>query len=520
MQNEESLEIPKEHVPFKSKAALGIGGIGNSLLSGITYAAITFFYNAKLGVNEWLLGIGWLVFMIWNTINDPIFGNWMDNSKHKLGRRVPFIRYGAPIYGLTFIFCWYPVVPLDNELALFFNFLLSLVLLDTMYSIVGTCYFALPNEMAVTAEERASIGLITSAFGIISLVVTFIVPLTLLTGDEVGLNPLFRPIMILIAVVSTVLLYATSYYLKENRFAIMQEKESLWEGLKITLKNKPFFIYEIFGFSMTLLMTIIQTGLFYYFDYVVVDQIYTPTGDLNLVSGVIFFLALASGVGCGVFVNLKKISPAQWGPKKIIIINMVAVTFGFLLLFLLGRNLVASSVAFFILTFGAGGGLVSLPALTGDVIDNDELITGKRREGFYGGLNAIVTKPAISIANWAFLGMIGVFGFVRPVLDNGAAIKQPQTDLALTGILFALSIIPAIFTAISAIGMVWYSLDGPEWVEKKKYIMELHQKKEREFVEFLARKGEICEVDSFAGDEKCQDKIEESISDEDLKKLG
>ncbi|MHA1734677.1 MAG: MFS transporter [Promethearchaeota archaeon] len=484
-------ELLEEHVPLKSKVALGIGGVGNALMSGITYAAITFFYNAKLGLDGKLLGVGWLVFMVWNALNDPIFGNWMDNSKHKLGRRVPFIRYGAPIYGLTFIFCWYPVVPLDDQWALFFNFLLALVLLDTMYSIVGTCYFALPNEMAVTAKERASIGVVTSAFGVISIVVTFLVPLRLLTGDEVGLNPWFRPVMVLIAVVSTVLLYITSYFLKENRFAVMQEKESLWAGLKATLKNKAFFIYEIFGFSMTLLMTIIQTGLFYYFDYIVADQVFLPSGDVNLGVGLVFVLSLAGGVGTGVVVNLRKIPPTEWGPKRVIIVNMVAVTSGFLLLFVLGRNLVAASGAFFILTFGAGGGLVSLPALTGDVIDNDELITGRRREGFYGGVNAIITKPAISLANWAFLGIIGAFGFVRPVLEGGVVVKQPQTDLALTGILFALSIVPAIFTTISAIGMRWYPLDGPEWVEKKRQIMELHARKEREFLEWLEGQEQI-----------------------------
>lgn len=480
-------------LPFKTKFWFALGGLANGVLSGTVYASITFYFNTKLGMDEGLLGIAWILFIVWNAANDPILGWLMDNSKSKLGRRVPFIRYGAALYGLTFVLCYVPLAPLGNQWLLFVDFLIVMFLFDTLYSLIGTCYFALPNEMAITAERRAEVAVFGSAFGLIGTLVTFILPTALLTGVEVGTHPLFFPIFILTAVICAVLLFVASYFIKENKFAILQEPEGLWESIRTTVKDprhrKILAVWMTVSFSMTLLGTILTTGIFYYIDYVVVDEIYLPNGDLNVLGLLPLGLSAVGGVVVGILFNLKRL-PA-WGPKKIMRVNFVIITGGFVLLFFLGRELTWMPLPFFIALFGYAGAMISFPALMGDVIDHDELVTNKRREGVYGGFNAIITKPAISLANWAYLGIIGLFGFVRPVIVDNVAVKQAQPDSALTGILFSLTIIPAIFTAISVVVMHWYPLDGPEWLAKKQQIMALHAEKERAYVEYLAREGAL-----------------------------
>ncbi|GAG81136.1 unnamed protein product, partial [marine sediment metagenome] len=54
------------------------------------------------------------------------------------------------------------------------------------------------------------------------------------------------------------------------------------------------------------------------------------------------------------------------------------------------------------------------------------------------------------------------------------------------GLLFAFCIIPAILLAITALALRWYPLDGPEWREKKRHIMELHEEKEKEYRQSLS----------------------------------
>ena len=224
------------------------------------------------------------------------------------------------------------------------------------------------------------------------------------------------------------------------------------------------------AFLIGIVLPMFSTGILYYIDYNISGQ--TP---------IFVLLAMLTGIVLGMVLNLKKI--ATWQPKKTMMINALLITIGFTILFFVGNNAILAAFPFLIIGIGYAGGMVAIPVLMGDAIDNDELITGKRREAIYGGVNAIVTKPAISIANFIYLAVIGAFGFVAPI---GSI--QPQTDVALIGLLFAFCIIPAILLAFTALFLRWYPLDGPEWLEKKRYIMELHEKKEKEYHQSLTEK--------------------------------
>ena len=48
------------------------------------------------------------------------------------------------------------------------------------------------------------------------------------------------------------------------------------------------------------------------------------------------------------------------------------------------------------------------------------------------------------------------------------------------------------FTAVS---LRWYPLEGPNWLEKKKQIMKIHEEKEREYLEFLSKESKLSEKD-------------------------
>lgn len=470
--------IIKEHVPAKLKLNFGLGALGNFLLSALVFANLSFFYVEKMGADPGLIGIAWLIFGIWNTINDPIVSYFIDNTRTKIGRRIPYIRYGSFLYGISFILCWFPFASYGDTWGLFFNFLLALFFLDTMFSIVGCCYFALPNEIAVTAEGRASLSVYNSLFYISGVIISFLIPIFLLTGQEGGVHPLFYPVMITIGIVSTLLLFITSFGIKENMFAQMQEQEGFIEGLKNTLKNKPFWIFMLPAFCIALLVPILQIGLLYYIDYIIVQQ------DITFM-----FIGIGIGAIIGLGLTLTKVD--DWGPKIVMMVTLFLGALGFTILFFLGRNVIAAAFPAVLIGVGLAGSLITNPVIMGDLIDNDELITGKRREAIYGGVNALIVKYPISIANWLFLLVIVGFGFVPPQLVDGVNIKQPQSELAIYGIMFAFCIIPAIFLWLSTIAMKRYPLHGPEWKEKKAYIMELHEEKQEKWVKKCADEGLI-----------------------------
>ena len=476
----EQIEIPEEHISPLMGINYSIGAFANNILNGLVFSSITFFYIDKLGANPTLIALAWMIFLFWNTINDPIISYFIDNTRTKIGRRIPYIRYGSIFYGLAFIFCWFPIAQPGDDIGLFINFFFALFFLDTMFTIIGCCYFCLPNEIAITAKGRGIMALY-NAFALFGAVILgLILPIFLLT-DQVGLPAIFHPLMVFIGLGSAAALFLTSYGIKENMFAQLQEHEPFLEGLKLTLKNKPFWIYMLPSFCISLVFPVLATGILYYIDYVIAGHDITS-----------FLIGLGSGVLLGLICNLYLIDKIK--AKKTIIINYYLVTIGFALLFLMGQNAAAAAFPCLPLGFGFIGLLLAGPVIMGDIIDNDEIITGKRREGVYGGVNAIVTKPSLSIANWLFVTVIVWFGFISPIVnDQGIAIKQPQSELAITGILSAFCIVPAIGLGISAVLMHFYPLDGLEWQKKKKSIIELHEQKEKEYLQKLSLEGKLIQ---------------------------
>ncbi|XP_059898400.1 transmembrane protein 180-like isoform X1 [Gadus macrocephalus] len=87
-----------------SMTTLG-AGMMNSIFS---------FYYVKLFLNKYQISEGafhqsQVVYMIWNAVNDPLFGYLQDNSKVQCcSRRRLAILYGAPLYSLAFLLAWYP----------------------------------------------------------------------------------------------------------------------------------------------------------------------------------------------------------------------------------------------------------------------------------------------------------------------------------------------------------------------------------------------------------------------------
>jgi GPH family glycoside/pentoside/hexuronide:cation symporter len=371
-------------LPLKSKLAYGGLGAGISLPSQIAFSAITFFYNVKLGLSPELIGIAWMIFSIWNAVNDPLFGFIGDRTKsEKYGRRIPYIRFGAPIYGIIFILCWFPLVDTNNQVALFFNFIIALFAFDTIFTILGLINFTLPAEMAMTAKERANLLVYGNILNSIGLLISFILPIILLTGNESPIDDsAFLITMIFVGIISAIILFVSSFYLKENKYTQMEAPLPVVKGIVETFKNKPFLIFEVSNFSFTLAQTILTTAIFYYIDYVLVISGFLASIPLMLVFLVIFAFLIVFNK----FV-------VRYGVKKTFIFSILWTGLSFVILFFLGWILATALIGFILIGIGMSGYMLTNQVLIADVVDYDETRTGKRRETTYSGINALLTKP-------------------------------------------------------------------------------------------------------------------------------
>ncbi|QEE16165.1 MFS transporter [Promethearchaeum syntrophicum] len=454
-----------DEIPRKTKWAFGLIGTASSALEGTVFGSITFFYNIKLGLSSDLIGIAWLIFGFWNAINDPLFGILEERTKTKIGRRIPYIRYGAFIYGFLFILSWFPFFG-NSQTALVLNFIVVLFVFDSIFTLVGLVTYSLPAEMAITAKSRANLGVYTTILGALGVLVSMALPMFLLTGETTELDPAFRPAMIIVGIISSVIMFVGSYFLYENDYTQKEDTLGIIDSLKACLKNKPFLIFESSNFMWVIGYTTLLSGIFYYIQFILQLEEF-----MAMVPIVIVFLSLF------IFTFVFSLYISKYGLKKIQFAGLLITSIIFLIAFFLANTLVPAVIIMIFIGIGFAARVVSEQPIMGDLIDYDETLTGKRRETTYAGINALFMKPSISIANWLYLTIFTAYGFDETL--------NTQTDHAKDGIMLGFFLVPAIFFFIATILFLWYPLHGKEWNSKKEDISKIHIQKENDYLEYL-----------------------------------
>lgn len=132
--------------------------------SATTFAAtlmnsVFMFYYVKVFVKKYNVTSSWfqasqVIFLVWNAINDPLFGYVQDKSNWKMfkSRRLSVL-YGSPFFALSFIipwFSWSTSSPIISGLHLLF----SLCFYDTLFTFVLLAQCALFSEMTCNINDK------------------------------------------------------------------------------------------------------------------------------------------------------------------------------------------------------------------------------------------------------------------------------------------------------------------------------------------------------------------------------
>ena len=137
--------------------------------------ALTYYFTRWRGLDPVLAGWVWILFGLWNAVNDPLFGYISDRTKSKLGRRIPYIRFGAPIYGIAFIMFWFIFPGTQNsQTGMFIQMVLALFIFDSLYTAIATSLYVMPYEMAVSNKARSGIFLWKIIFTVFPMAVPLI----------------------------------------------------------------------------------------------------------------------------------------------------------------------------------------------------------------------------------------------------------------------------------------------------------------------------------------------------------
>ena len=81
----------KDKYSTKQIIFYSFGNLADTISSQFFAYLLFTFYYVVIGLNVNYLMVGFIIWSIWNAINDPLFGAISDRTNTKLGKRKPYI---------------------------------------------------------------------------------------------------------------------------------------------------------------------------------------------------------------------------------------------------------------------------------------------------------------------------------------------------------------------------------------------------------------------------------------------
>jgi GPH family glycoside/pentoside/hexuronide:cation symporter len=215
-----------------------------------------------------------------------------------------------------------------------------------------------------------------------------------------------------------IIIIIITYVVKERReFYEGAKPLPLGKALTTSLTSRSFQILVAQNFMSILVSSLVVGSVFYMADYLV------PMPTMVLLACI--FVPMLIGIPLTTVLRARL---GVVGAQQLLLLTAGA---GLLLIMVAPPPLIAACLAL------AGLGLAGPQTLTNvlfaEVIDEDEIRSGVRREGAFFGINALVTKPAQSIAIALAPFILALTHFVTRD-QNGGQIFLNQLASALLGI--------------------------------------------------------------------------------------
>ncbi|MEO0625642.1 MAG: MFS transporter [Bacteroidota bacterium] len=448
----------KGKVPFGQKVAFGLGMLANQMFP----AALGIFMVVlvqDLGFSGWMWGLIYFLPRIFDSFTDPILGFISDNTRSKWGRRRQYVFLGAVIMGISYIIMW----QLYRENGLAYNFTYFLCWSFVFYlglTIFSVPYVAMGYEMSDDFHERTNIMAVAQWIGQWAWVIApwFWVIMYDPSWFE-NADSATRTLGVWVGISCAILAMIPAIFIKsrstENDTDLIPLElknigtsfNEIILGFKEALKIKPFrklcistfFIFNAFNTVATFTFFVIVYHLFNG-DAEAANAGFWPTlfGSLGAISTTFIVIPIVTWMS-------KKV-----GKKTAFLWSQAISLIGYIMLWFLlipGKPyMFIFALPFF--SFGIGSLFTLMMSMTSDVIDLDELNTGKRREGIFGAIYWWMVKFGFAIAG-------GLSGVIISIVGFQEGVPGTEQESAITGLRMFFSGLPMVGTLIAMYVMLY-----------------------------------------------------------------
>ncbi|GMX61665.1 MFS transporter [Paenibacillus elgii] len=376
-----------------SPTAFALGVLAMMIPTQAFSSFYSYYYVEKLGLSVGLATLARTIYLIWDALNQPLFGYLSDRTRSRFGRRKPWIVGAVPLFMLTFVMVFAVPDGLSGY-SLFAWFLVALVLFESVSAILWVNYGALFPELFRGERLRAKASAIQQGFQIAAILIGS--ALTPVLFAAMG----FGRMALVYAAAFAVFMLLCAATVRESEEARQEPPLRLREAFRETLKNRVFWLFNLANSFAQTVNGLIGSMIPFYAKYV----LRIPESHVSLLLASVF-VSVIPLVAVWYWI-VRRLGAVRSWRLSLAVYGLSVIPLWF------GSHLAGGIVAGIAVGFGLAGFLVTPPVLGSQIIDRDFEQTGRRREGVYTAVGGFITRSSGLISALAFWVVGLLFGYV------------------------------------------------------------------------------------------------------------
>lgn len=417
----------------------GLGDMGFNFYWTNISTFLLIFYTDVFGITAAAAATMLFVVKIFNAFTDPMIGAFADRTQTRWGKFRPYLLFvPLPLAVLGVLTYTTPDLGPTGKLVWAY---VTYLLLMTVYTAVNLPYSALSGVITGDARERNAINASRFVCGFTGgMIVTAVSP-KLVEWLGGGAPAMGWTLTMVFWGIAAAVIFAITFSSTRERVKPVQEPASVRQDLADLRSNKPWILLFLLALIIMVSITLRMTSAAYYFKYVV------NRPELLATFVPAYLLAAAAGTALTPFL-------ARFIDKRKLMIGLMLISTVLSAAFLF----VDASQIWLMYALQIALGLALGPksplnfSMLADAADYNEWRNGRRATGMTFAASSFAQKLGTAVA----VGVIGAIFTALGYVPNAAQSADSQA-----GIVWLMSVIPAVFTLLAAILMIFYTLDNP-----------------------------------------------------------
>ena len=424
------------------------GGIASSFAYNMMMVYFLVFSTDVMGISGRTVGVIMLISRLIDTFTDPLMGAIADRTATKWGRYRFWILVSAPFL-FIFTYLVFASPNLSNQYSKYVYMLVMYVAFSIVYTIPNIAFHSLSSYLTADAKERQKIVLSKQSVGQLEAFAVneggFYI-ISRFGGGESGYRAMGFVFAIIITIgyilcaqgVKSIDTKERSYELKSK----MRKKDrvSIWKSMTYIVKIPSILALSVASATNTFALAVTGAVGLYFYTYVMKDAAYFATASfVNTIAMALGYIAT--------FLLIKKYSN-----KNVFLYSSILAIIPSVVLYYFFYDNPIWIIGMLALSYGITQvAFLATWMMVTDCADDIKYLTGESGDG--------IASAGLNFSNKLGLALGGLFAgvFISYIGYQPNALSQSSETIK--GLIFAMTMLPAIGNIFSVIAMKWYPIN-------------------------------------------------------------